>query len=544
MKKTYSKVLIFIMLVVFLSSSCVYAAPKTVKEIINYAKYGTVVIEVFKNGKPLGSGSGFFISNDEVVTNYHVIEGSDAIIVKTYNKQEYRVKKIIALDQSYDIAVLKLATPATGIKILTMADQLPEQGDDVLVIGAPLSFDYTVTRGIVTAIRDMERNGTCIQIDASISPGNSGGPVLNNNSEVIGIATFFIPGTKEAPGQNLNFAASVGYVKYLLNMGYKKFVTDESYKRALEYYMAGEDEKALPLLKPYADSHPDNADAWFYTGVCYYYTGRYENSIDCMNRVLQLDKNDYTAYNYIASNLIKLKEYNEAIKYCDKSLAIKPSGQESASAYNNKGLCYYETQRYYDAIDYYEKALRQKPTNTLFMNNMGLAYEKLKDYKKALNCYDKAIKVNPNDPSAYYNIGYLYYLDKQDETASTYFTKAIKLDPGFSLAYYYMGNIFYDKKDYKKAYNLYLATIETNPYYDLAYTGAGLCLMQSGDNETAIKYFLKAIEIYKNNPEALYSLGVAYLNLGDKEAALEVYGYLRGVDRKSANALYDLINKP
>lgn len=543
MKRIYSKVLILVLLIIFSSSNYGYCAQKTVKEIINFAKYGTVVIGVYKNGQPLGHGSGFFIAKNYIVTNYHVIAGSNDIRVKTYDKEEYKVKNIVALDESYDIAVLEITAPPKNIKVLTMADNLPEQGDDVLVIGAPLSLDYTVTKGIVTAIRDMERNGTCIQIDASISPGNSGGPVLNNNCEVIGIATFFLPGDKYTPVQNLNFAVSVGYVKYILNMGYKKIATDESYKRALDYYKAAEDEKALPLLKPYADSHPDNADAWFYTGVCYYYTGKYENSMECLKHVVRLDKNDYVSYNYIALNLIKLKKYEEAIKYCDKSLELISSGPNSASAYNNKGLCFYETKRYYDAIEYYKKALQCKPTSALFLNNMGLAYQALKEYENALSYYDKAIKVNPKDPEAYYNVGLLYYDDKQDDVAAKYFASAIKLDPYFSSAYYYMGNIYYYKKDYKTAREFYEKTIDIDPYYDLAYTGAGMCLMQAGDNRTAIKYFLKSIEIYKNNPEAFYSLGIAYLNIGDKESALKSYEYLKNLDPKSAKDLYDKINK-
>jgi|GEM_PF-3078175 len=544
MKKAFSKALISFVLAVFLSSNCAYAAAKTVKQIINYAKYGTVIVKTYKNEQPLGHGSGFFISKNYVVTNYHVIEDGNSFIVRTYDKEEYKVKKIIALDASYDIAVLELAGVPKNIKVLTMADIMPEQGDDVLVIGAPIGLDYTVTRGIVTAIRDMDRNGTCIQIDASISPGNSGGPVLNDQSEVIGIATFFLPGDKNAPAQNLNFAVSVQYVKYLLNSGYKKFATDETYNRALEYYRAGEDEKAIPLLQPYAESHPEKTDAWYYLGMSYYYTGNYENSLECFRHVLRIDKNDYASYNNMALNFIKLKKYGDAMDACDKSLEIMPSGPDSANAYNNMGICYYETGKYYDAVDYYKKALRYKPGSTTFFNNMGLAYEGLKQYDNAVNCYDAAIKANPNDYGAYYNLGYLYYNDKQDETAAKYFARVIKLNPNYADAYYYMGNIFYYKKDYKTAREFYEKTIDLNPYKDLAYTGAGLCIMALGDNQTAIKYFLKSIEIYKNNPEALYSLGVAYMNIGDKESALKAYEYLKKLDPKSAQVLYEMINKP
>lgn len=544
MKKLYSKILVFFVLTLMLTANGGYCAAKTVKQIINFAKYGTVIVKTHKNGQPLGHGSGFFISKNYVVTNYHVIRGGNSFIVRTYDKEEYNVKRIIALDESYDIAVLELAAPPKNIKILTMADNLPEQGDDVLVIGAPIGLDYTVTRGIVTAIRDMERNGTCIQIDASISPGNSGGPVLNDQSEVIGIATFFLPGDKYTPTQNLNFAVSVQYVKYLLNMGYKKFATDETYKRALEYYRAGEDEKALPLLKPYADSHPDNTDAWYYLGKSYYYTGKYENSLECFKHVVRIDKNDYASYNHIALNLIKLKNYEEALKACDKSLAIVSSGPEAADAYNNIGVCFYETQKYHDAISYYKKALQYKPTYSIYLNNMGLAYKDIKDPENALFYFEKAAAANPKDPNAYYYIGMLYYDDRQDDAAAKYFARAIKLDPYFSKAYYYMGNIYYDKKDYKIALEFYEKTIDLNPNYDLAYTGAGNCLMQAGDNETAIKYFLKSIEIYPNNPEALYSLGVAYLAIGNKNGALKAYEYLKKLDAKSAQDLYNMINKP
>ena len=137
-------------------------------------------------------GSGFVISADGIViTNNHVIQGSEGIFVKFTNNKEYEAK-VIGTDPVSDIAVLQIQSK-DKFKPVTFADSDKARvGEWVMAIGNPFGLGGTVTSGIISAInRDIQmgRYDNFIQTDASINQGNSGGPLFNMNGEVVGINT-------------------------------------------------------------------------------------------------------------------------------------------------------------------------------------------------------------------------------------------------------------------------------------------------------------------------------------------------------------------
>lgn len=134
-------------------------------------------------------GSGFIISDDGfVLTNNHVIEGAEEIIVRLYDRRQY-VAELIGRDARSDVAVLKIdATDLPAAKIGRSSSL--KVGEWVLAIGSPFGFDFSVTAGIVSATgRSLPRENYVpfIQTDVAINPGNSGGPLFNLAGEVVGI---------------------------------------------------------------------------------------------------------------------------------------------------------------------------------------------------------------------------------------------------------------------------------------------------------------------------------------------------------------------
>lgn len=134
-------------------------------------------------------GSGFIISEDGyILTNHHVIDGADEVIVRMANRNEY-VAKIIGSDKASDIAVLKVDAKDLPVLEFGDSDKL-KVGEWVLAIGSPFGFDHSVTAGIVSAKgRSLPSDNYVpfIQTDVAINPGNSGGPLFNLDGEVIGI---------------------------------------------------------------------------------------------------------------------------------------------------------------------------------------------------------------------------------------------------------------------------------------------------------------------------------------------------------------------
>jgi len=134
-----------------------------------------------------GVGSGFILSADGfVMTNAHVVDGADELIVTLTDKREFKAK-VIGLDKRTDVAVVKIE--ATGLPAVRLGDVGKlKVGEWVMAIGSPFGLENSVTAGIVSAkARDTGDYLPFIQTDVAINPGNSGGPLINLRGEVVGI---------------------------------------------------------------------------------------------------------------------------------------------------------------------------------------------------------------------------------------------------------------------------------------------------------------------------------------------------------------------
>ncbi len=161
----------------------------------------------------LGQGSGFVIANGGyVVTNEHVMEGATAAVIITYDGKQHRVA-IINDDPTMDIALLKMDD--TSYPSLELGDSDTVQvGEKVIAIGNPLGLQFSVSEGIVSAVHREGENqlDAYIQTDASLNPGNSGGPLIDVNGKVIGINNF-----KLSNSENIGFALESNYIKSTVN---------------------------------------------------------------------------------------------------------------------------------------------------------------------------------------------------------------------------------------------------------------------------------------------------------------------------------------
>lgn len=195
-------------------------SPRPQKDIPTIAKdsNGMVVLIITsdKDGQPDAQGTGFLVSKDgRIVTNYHVIENAGSAIIKLPDGAFYDVEGVLAFDKDRDIAVIKAKGQNFHSAILGNSDRL-RVGETVVAIGNPLSLESTVSSGIVSGIRELERGDRYLQTTAPISPGSSGGPLFNLSGEVIGITTLFIK-----DGENLNFAIPINAAKNLLSSSQK-----------------------------------------------------------------------------------------------------------------------------------------------------------------------------------------------------------------------------------------------------------------------------------------------------------------------------------
>lgn len=183
------------------------------KPFIQLALNATVRLAVGNREAQTTIGSGFFIDIGYVATNYHVIKGQKQLYAKSVGDQRtYTIEDIVAIDEKHDLAILRISGPKPPILDLENSDEI-EIGETIYTVGNPIGLEGTVSKGIVSSIRDFG-SGTRIQIDAPTSPGNSGGPVLNEKGKVIGMS---VSGFQGIGVENLNFAVPSNYLKALFS---------------------------------------------------------------------------------------------------------------------------------------------------------------------------------------------------------------------------------------------------------------------------------------------------------------------------------------
>ena len=178
------------------------------QEIYQNESAGMILIETYDDeGRKRGLGSGFVVSSDgTAITNYHVIRGASRATVKFGDGTVGSVNGVASYDKNRDLAVIQITPPPTTVLEIGDSDRV-QVGDKVVAIGSPLGLQNTMSVGIVSALRS-----GVIQMSDPISPGSSGGAVLDEHGKVVGVAAAYV-----AAGQNLNFAIPINWAKPYLN---------------------------------------------------------------------------------------------------------------------------------------------------------------------------------------------------------------------------------------------------------------------------------------------------------------------------------------
>lgn len=198
-----------------------------ISQSVNKVYDSVVMVKGYKNNRSTGSGSGFVYKKDDnygyVMTNQHVVDGTNKLIIKLASGEEVE-GKLLGGDKYIDIAVIQIPVEKViSVAAIGSAEEM-QVGDTVFAIGTPVGEEYfnSVTGGYVSGINrkvtvSVEATGDwvqdVIQIDASINPGNSGGPLFNFNGEVIGINSMkFVNSSIEGMGFSIKIEDAMKHI--------------------------------------------------------------------------------------------------------------------------------------------------------------------------------------------------------------------------------------------------------------------------------------------------------------------------------------------
>ncbi|MBK8981774.1 MAG: tetratricopeptide repeat protein [Ignavibacteria bacterium] len=390
MKRT----LFFFLNAFFIWGSSVRAQEFTPEEIFSNFKDAVVVIKAIDfDGNESSQGSGVIIKDKGIlVTNFHIFAGNDKLEIKQ-NEIPVAFNEIIGLDIEKDILILGLETSNfPSIKTANLNDV--KVGQKVFAIGSPMGLENTMSEGIVSGMRTLEEGKQeYIQFTASLSPGSSGGAVINSNGELIGISTMYIE-----KGQNLNFAVSI---------------------KDIEGITLGE----------YSDKMKLQALNHFFRGRKLHDEGRYSDAIKYYDKYIGIFPNDAKAYNFRGLSYQDKKDFGNAIKDFSKAIKLDP---KYVAALSNRGECYFKMEKWDEAQKDFSKVLKIDPDNVSMYFNRGLAFSKEEDWDEAIDDFSKVIKANPSYTEAYMNRGLAYYYASNYELAIIDWKKCIKLDPSLT----------------------------------------------------------------------------------------------------------------
>ena len=408
----------------------------------------------------LVGGTGFFVTPDKIVTNFHVAAGPTAgpIFAKLGHRETiWQVEGVWAFDEKSDIAILTVNGEGRPLALADV-DTL-KIGDSVYLAGFPYSREYKVVDGIIKDIRSSDK---CLKTTLEAYPGNSGSPMINSKGEVIGI--------------------HVGH--------YYDARPSNAIKTLLE---------SSTSIEPLAEWRKRNVvRAYFYhsQGMQKFFDGDYAGAIEYFTEAIKLKPNDPSGYNIRARAKKRMGDYAGAIE--DFTQAIK-SNPDDIWTYYKLAKLKHATKDYAGAIDDCNRVIKLEPDGSYAYSLRGQIKVDLEDYAGAIEDYTQVIKVSLDDrPGAYFayiDRGNVKRKSKDYDGAYEDYNMAIKLIPENAYGYFERGLAKADLKDYNGAITDYDKAIELNNEYAEGYHYRGLAKEALGQHDAAKIDFDKAKEI-------------------------------------------------
>ncbi len=349
-------------------------------------------------------GSGFFVAEDKIATNIHVVSQTGPVFVTLGSEETiWKVEEVTAFDAENDLVVLKISDK--GIPLSLGDSNALQSGEPVVAMGYP-GGGYKVTTGVIDSIRN---GGKSIWMKVVISGGNSGGPALNSKGQVIGINT--------AVGEHYAYAIPSNALKALI----------------------AQPGSTEPLGKWRKRDHI-RAHAYCIQGQQKYKSDRYPEALSHFDISIQLNPAFISAYKGRGSINANLGNHEEAVADYNTVIRLNP---DDAETYNNRGYAHFQLGKskssrgkaeearklYQAAVEDWTQTIKLVPEYTDVYNDRGVARLMLGDYEEAIVDFDKVIQINPKSAKFYYNRGRAKEALGQKEAAQMDFQKAKELDP-------------------------------------------------------------------------------------------------------------------
>lgn len=381
-----------------------------------------------KDGDVAASGTGFVVKPDGVlVTNYHVLIDAASVEAVFTDGTVVNVKDVIYADRTKDFAILKLSAgffstlelgDSDSVKDFNYVSALGYLTDEVTTSSLKPTGTLRQNHGMILGVHPQaDPNFKMIYSTASLGPGFSGGPLIDENNKVIGIAS--------AEGRALNLALPINEIKAFLN------------------------EKNTISLKEFLKRDGIFPQSFYYRGnFALYGQGEVDEAVELFNKTLTQLPNFILARYDLAVAYRNQGNVDQAILEYEKALEINPNFPEALS---NLGGQYFRVGKIDKAIDTLKRAVKSFPNFIQANSNLGAVLNKNKRYKEAIPYLKKTVQLDPEFGMAHYNLGNAYFGVKEFKDARASLEKASNLGIEFVSLHWKLYEIHRDSGDNERA---------------------------------------------------------------------------------------------
>jgi tetratricopeptide (TPR) repeat protein len=366
-------------------------------------------------------------------------------------------------------------------------------------------YNFTDGRITANASRPLE-DGYALVYSNNTLPGMSGGPVLNENGEVVGIHGR--ADTRAAESSSIN--QDIQIAKTGFNLGIP-------INTSLRLLASSQVDLGVKVPSAPVATGP-KADDFFIQGEDKYQKGDFQGAITAYDRALKINPNYAAAYLNRGQARYFSRDTKGALEDLNQALRISPNNVEALliRSFVRKQLG--DAQ---GATDDLNQVMRRNPISATDYSSRGTARSFSGDRRGAIEDFNQALKLAPNNPFTYLSRGNTYQRFKDYQSAMADYDQALRLNPNFLGAYNNRATIRLILGDNQGVIDDYNQALKLNSNFANPYNNRGLARLNLGDNEGAIADFNQALKIDPNLGSAYYNRGAARSTLGDKQGAIQ-----------------------
>jgi len=509
---------------IVMTSSWAAAQTEEANKILGQAGSGVIAVVSYGADKAeLLKGSALALSEDVVVTAYHIVSQASDIEGMTIKGKKVKVEGLIGFDKALDIALIKLKSKLLALPIGSIDSLNPEAR--LFALGSNESGQLVIAEGTFRRAVDVPAVGKVLEVSMPVPEQFRGAPLFDVNGQLVGMLLVLERGFKFG----LPIGALVGVPRTAKAVEFKTQTTANYFDTAEGNLFAARTALALKEaltarlhLEKALKINASDIGATLMLGDIAFNQRDYTSAASAFRKATELDPARPEAFYGLGSTLLKQTQFKDAAAALDKAVALGHAGKE---VHLDLGSAYEALQDFPKAAASYEKYISLGPAEAWSAwHRLGVCRTKLGDYPGAVAALLEAEKVQPRDLKVKLSLAEVYEKAGQLENAEATYVAMAGINPPEAITYYRQAYRIYDAANRhdravapaKKVIELEPAN-ETNHYY------LGLTYFKAQLYEEAIAAFQQGIAVKADFPHAWFQIGSSYINMKKYKEAADAY---------------------